>query len=468
MFNRKKKVTENILILGLGGVGFYLAKRLVDEEYAVTIIESNSKLIAQASNQIDARFIKGDGMSMNCWREAHAETMDYLIAVTDNDAINMMASLIADKFGIKQKIARIRSLEFGNDQSVITSKDLKLDLSIYPEELAAQEVVRLIDRNSGNEIIEIADEEMQLLATEIEELSPWAHKTLKELAQIHNNFYFRVVAIARGIATIIPQGDDELQPGDHICIMVRNKHLSNLKKLTGTSEHKQHRILILGGGLVGSRVAALLEKNVHVTLVEKDELRAEELAYQLQHTEVLNGDGSDGEVLALAGLFNSDMLVTLTGKNETNIMTCLLAKHLIKQKRKTQSSTKNTRTISLVSKEDYLVLAASTGSDIALNKKVMAANEILKYIRRREFRAVAHLHGFDAEVVELIAAPKSLITKRLLANLDQFHQEKMIVGAFYQNEKWQIGVGDTQIEAGQRVIVICASKHLKIIRKLFM
>ena len=466
MFNRKKKVTENILILGLGGVGFYLAKRLVDEEYAVTIIESNSKLITKASNQIDARFIKGNGMSMSCWQEAHANTMDYLIAVTDNDAINMMASLIADKFGIKQKIARIRSLEFGNDQSVITSKDLKLDLSIYPEELAAQELVRLIDRNSGNEIIEIADEEMQLLATEIEELSPWAHKTLKELAQLHNDFYFRVVAIARGIATIIPQGNDELQPGDHICIMVRNKHLPNLKKLTGTSEQKQHRILILGGGLVGSRVAALLEKSVQVTLVEQDEQRAEELAYQLQNTEVLNGDGSDGEVLAMAGLFNSDMLVTLTGKNETNIMTCLLAKHLIKQKQKT-SATKKTRTISLVSKEDYLVLAASTGSDIALNKKVMAANEILKYIRRREFRAVAHLHGFDAEVVELIAAPKSLITKRLLANLDQFHQEKMIVGAFYQNDKWQIGVGDTQIEAGQRVIVICASKHLKIIRKLF-
>lgn len=466
MFKRQKKLTENILILGLGGVGFYLAKRLVDEEYAVTIIESNPKLLALASNQIDARFIKGNGMSMNCWREAQAETMDYLIAVTDNDAVNMMASLIGNKFGIKQKIARIRSLEFGNDQSVITSKDLKLDLSIYPEELAAQEIVRFIERNSGNEIIEIADDEMQVLATEIEESSPWAHKTLKELAHLHNSFYFRVVAIARGIATIIPMGDDELHPGDHICIMVRKKNLSSLKKLTGTLEHKQNRVLILGGGLVGSRVATLLEQSVHVTLVEKDELRAEELAFQLQGTEVLNGDGSDGEVLAQAGLFKSDILVTLTGENETNIMTNLLAKHLIDQKQKT-SPTKHTRTISLVSKEDYLVLAATTGSDIALNKKVMAANEILKYIRRREFRAVAHLHGFDAEVVELVAAPKSMITRRLLANIDQYYQEKMIVGAFYQNEKWQIGVGNTQIEAGQRVIVICASKNLTIIRKLF-
>lgn len=467
MFNRQKNPTENILILGLGGVGFYLAKRLVDEEYAVTIIESNPKLLAQASNQIDARFIKGDGMSMNCWREAHAETMDYLIAVTDNDAVNMMASLIGNKFGIKQKIARIRSLEFGNDQSIITSKDLKLDLSIYPEELAAQEIVRLIERNCGNEIIEIADGEMQLLATEIEELSPWAYKNLRTISQNNSAFYFRVVAIARGINTIIPSGKDELKPGDHIFIMVRKNNLTSLMKLTGTLECHQHRVLILGGGLVGSRVAALLEKSVQVTLIEKDEARAEELAFQLQNTEVLNGDGSDGKVLVLAGLFSSDVLVTLTGENETNIMTCLLAKHLIKQKQESSTIT-GTRTISIVNKEDYLVLAATTGSDIALNKKVMAANEILKYIRRREFRSVAHLHGFDAEVVELIAAPKSAITKRPLSEIDPFYQEKMIIGAVYHDDGWHIGVGQTLIEAEQRVIVICASNDLKIIRKLFM
>ncbi|CAG35453.1 Trk system potassium transporter TrkA [Desulfotalea psychrophila] len=466
MFFKKGSPTEKILLLGLGGVGFYLAKRLVDEEYAVTIIEQDSKMIAMASQQIDARFIKGDAMSMGCWREAGAGSMDYLIAVTDNDAVNMMASLIANKFGIRQKIARIRSLEFGNPDSIITAKDLKLDLSIYPEELTAQEIVRLVERNSGHEIIEIADGEIELWATEVNDLSPWVYKQLKEVAQIHSDFYFRVVAIARGIATIIPSGEDELQPDDHLFIMVHKNNLPKLMKLMGNKKNKQHKVLILGGGRVGTRVASLLEKSVQVTLVEKNEARAEELSLSLPNTEILNGDGSDGEVLITAGLFSSNTLISLTGENETNIMTSLLAKHLIKQK-KDQTQVADTRTIAIVNKEDYLVLAATTCTDIALNKKIMAANEILKYIRKREFQAVVHLHGFDAEVVELIAAPKSIITKKPLAKLDPYYLKKMIVGAVYHDNGWDIGIGDTQIEAKQRVLIICASKDLKIVRKVF-
>jgi trk system potassium uptake protein TrkA len=156
MFGKKTAAPENILILGLGGVGLYLAKRLIHEEYAITIIESDSKLIMHADGQIDARLIQGNAMSINCWKEAEAGKMDYLIAVTDNDAVNMMASMIADRFGIKRKIARVRSLEFGNPDSMLTADDLKLDLLIHPEELVAQEIVRLIRINSSNEIIDIA------------------------------------------------------------------------------------------------------------------------------------------------------------------------------------------------------------------------------------------------------------------------------------------------------------------------
>ncbi|MGL1932096.1 MAG: Trk system potassium transporter TrkA [Desulfotalea sp.] len=462
----KNNNTETIIILGLGGIGFYLAKRLVDEEYAVTIIEKDAKIIAKANQQIDARFIKGDGMSIDCWREAGAEDCDFLIAVTDNDSVNMIASLIAHKLGIGQKILRIRSHEFGKRNSVVNDRDLKVDLTIYPEELVAQEIVRLIAHNSGQEIITIADGQIEMLAAKIIDLSPWVYKKLKDIAQMHD-FYFRVVAIARGIQTIIPNGDDEIQPNDHIYIMVRKKNLHKLMLLTDTEKQKQQRILILGGGLVGHRVAGLLEKSMQVTLLEKDETRANELATSLLATNILNGDGSDGKILADAGLYRADTIVAATGENETNIMSSLLAKHLIKQKKNKGEHKKKTKTISLVTKEDYLVLASSMGSDIALNKKVMAANEILKYIRKQEFMAVAHLHGFDAEVVELVAGQKSLITKKPLSKLDDYYQEKMIIGAVYQNDSWKIGIGDMKIEGEQRVIVICASKNLKIIRKLF-
>ena len=467
MFRKKLSSPESILILGLGGVGFSLAKRLIHEEYAVTIIEADPKLISQADGQIDARLIQGNGMSIDCWKEAAAEDMDYLIAVTDNDAVNMMASLIADKFGISRKIARVRSLEFGNADSLLSETDLKIDMFIHPEELVAQEIARLISSTGSHEIIDIAQGEIQLLATGVDESSPLANQTLAEIAATYSDFPFRVVAIARGIRSIIPGGNQVIMPHDHILFMASNKHLPRLMELSGLSRNRQQSVMILGGGLVGGRVAHLLEKKVQVKLLEKDEERAKELSFSLPNTEVLHGDGSDGEVLSMAGLRDTNTFITATGENETNIMTSLLAKHII-QEEKPERRSQDFRTIALVNKEDYLVLAATIGSDIALNKKVMASNEILKFVRRSEFLAVAHLHGFDAEVVELVAAEKAIITRKPLSQLDPFFRDKMVVGAVYRDTRWRIAVGDTHIQPGETVIVISRSMHLKEVRKLFI
>jgi trk system potassium uptake protein TrkA len=467
MFGKKNTSSENILILGLGGVGFYLAKRLVHEGYAITAIESDSNLIRYADGNIDARLVQGNAMSIECWKEVGAENMDFLIAVTDNDAVNMLASMIADRFGIQRKIARVRSLEFGKKDSVLNAQDLKIDLLIHPEELAAQEIVRLIKRTAGNEIIDIANGQMQVMATRIHEKSPLAYKKLKEISQIHDDFTFRVVAVARGITTIIPGGEHQILPHDQIFIMVGNEDLPRLMEMTGEKQHRRHRVMILGGGLVGSRVAELLGKTVVVKLIEKDDKRAEELSFMLKNTEVLHGDGSDANVLEAAGLLDMDIFITATGENETNIMSCLLVKHLMNTKHPDLEE-KQARTISLVNKEEYLVLAATTGTDIALNKKILAGNEILKFIRRGEMLSVAHLHGFDAEVVELVAAPNSLVTQKPLSKVAPSFYGKVIVGSVFRNGKWKTAVGDTQIQDNERVIVVCTSLHLKDVRQLFL
>lgn len=463
---KKKSSPERILILGLGGVGYYLAKRLAHEEYAITIIEPDAKVLSKADGQIDARLIKGNAMDISCWKDAVPSQMDYLISVTDNDAMNMLASVIGDRFGIKKKITRVRSRQFGHEDSILTSDDLKIDLLINPEELAAQEIVRLIKLNAGNEIIDIADGQIQLLATEIGEDSPFANKELKDIAQEFNAFPFRVVAVARGISTAIPGGRHKLLPHDQVFIMAANSDLPKLMELCQVELHRQQRIMILGGGRVGLRVAELLEKEVKVTIIERNEARAEQLTTRLTHAEVLCGDGSDGDVLGAAGLKNFDTFIATTGENETNIMSCLLAKNLARNQHKNDKAP-DVRTISLVTKEDYLVLAATTGSNIVLNKKVMAGNEILKFIRRNELFSVAHLYGFDAEVVELVANPKSAITRRPLSKLDPYFQDKLIIGSVYRNNTWSVAVGDTHIQKNERVIVICPSQYLKDVRKLF-
>ena len=467
MFEKKKDRSKKILILGLGGVGFYLAKRLVHEGHAVTAIEPDDQLLRYADGKVDARLIQGTAMSIDCWKEADAQEMDLLIAVTDNDAINMVSSLIADRFGIPLKIALVRSLEFGIRHSVLTADDLKIDLIIHPEELAAQEIVRLIKMTAGNDIIDIADGQMQVMATRIQEGSPLAFKKLKEISQAHHEFPFRVVAVARGITTIIPGGDHEILPQDQVFIMAAKESLPRLMALTGVKRQRRHRVMILGGGQVGSRVAELLEKSVQVKLIEKDQKRAEELSFMLNNTEVLHGDGTELDVLQSAGLLDMDTFITATGENETNILSSLMAKRLM-ETRNGNSDGKQTKTISLCTKEEYLVLATTSGSDIALNKKILAGNEILKFIRRGELISVAHLHGFDAEVVELAAGPNSPITRRPLSKLDPSFYGKILIGGIFRDGKWQTAVGDTHIQANEKVIVICMSLNLKDVQQLFL
>jgi trk system potassium uptake protein TrkA len=466
--NGKKPVqSTNILILGLGGVGYYLAKRLAHEGYAITAIESDSGVIRHVDGILDARLIQGNAMSIECWREADAGKKDYLIAVTDNDAVNMMACLIADRLGISRKIARVRSTEFGGEDSILNAKDLKIDLIIHPEELAAQEIFRLIKLRAGNDIIDVAEGQIQVMATRIHEKSPLAYRKLTDIAKEYREFPFRAVAIARGISTLIPGGEHELMPQDQVFFMASNENLPHLMGMTGVKQQKRHRVMILGGGLLGRRLADLLGKTVEVRLIEKDERFAQELSSELSNTEVLLGDGSDSNVLVSAGLLEMDTFITTTGENETNIMSCVLAKHLMNT-HNGRSPGKQSKCIALVNKEDYLVLAATMGSDIALNKKILAGNEILKFIRRGELLSVAHLHGLDAEVVEIVAAPNSPITRKPLSKMDPTYYGKIMIGAIYRDGAWQVAVGNTHIQSDERVIVVCLSQHLKDVQKLFL
>lgn len=468
METNKPAKSTNILILGLGGVGYYLAKRLAHEGYAITAIESDARMIRHADGDIDARFIQGNAMSVECWREARAERMDHLIAVTNNDAVNMMSCLMGDRFGISRKIARVRSTEFGGEDSILKAEDLKIDLTIHPEELAAQEIFRLIKLRAGNDIIDVADEQILAMATRVHEKSPLAHKKLKNITG--DGFPFRIVAIARGIKTLIPGGDDELLPGDHAFFMAGADHLSQLMTLTGIEQQKRHNVMIIGGGLVGCRLAELLGKAFDVRLIEKDEETAKALSHELRHTEILHGDGSDSNILIAAGLLDMDTFITATGENETNIMSCVLAKHLMTSQASETSRTrhKQRKCISLVNKEDYVVLASTMGTDIALNKKILASNEILKFIRRGELLSVAHLHGFDAEMVEIVAAKGSPITKIPLSRLGSYYNGKIMIGGIHRDNTWQVAVGDTQIQGNERVIVVCMSQNLKDVQKLFL
>ncbi len=460
---RKK---ESILILGLGGIGYYLAKWLAHEGYAITAIESDPELVHKADAEIDARFIQGDAMSFACWRQVQASKMDYAIAVTDNDAVNITASLIAGRCGVRRKIARVRSLQLWSDDALLTAEDLGIDLVIRPGELAAQEVARLLKMRSGNVCMDIDKGHVQVMATRITKASPLSHMTIRDISEKHDDFLFRVVAITRDIDTLIPGGDLKLLPGDHVYILVHNENLPELMKLVGEHFRRRHKVMIIGGGLTGRRVAELLQDSFPVRLIEKVERRAEELSSVLDNTVVLHGDGSDGDTLMRAGLLDMNTIVTATEDNETNIMTSVLAKHL-QTSRSSKSDRGAGRTIALVKREEYLVLANLLGADIVLNRKVLAGNKILKYIRRGKLLSMAHLHGCDAEVVELVADEGSPITRKPLKDLGGIMRGKMLIGSVSRKGQWGIAHGATKVQAGERVIGICLSRHLPDLERLF-
>ncbi len=457
---------ENTLILGIGGVGLHLAHRLVDEGYSITVIETDQAMLANAEETLDARLVHGNVMQLSSWRNAGAERMDLMIAATNDDATNMLAALIADRFGIERKIVRVRSLDF-EPGDVLPPEDLKIDLMVHPEELVAQEIFRLVQRAACNDMIDVGNGKMRVLAMRVHEESPLALKTPRELSNTHNKYHFRVVALARGISTIIPQADELIRPMDQVFIMARTEDMDELMKLMDIQNQGIARMMILGGGLVGQRVAQLLEKSVEITLIEKDLERAEELAEKLKYTQVLHSDGTDANVLVMSGLDNMETFVATTGDNETNIITCLLAKHLMNRENRDPGGGQG-KTIALVNKEDHLVLSSTIGLDIVLNAKISAANEILKFIRRSELLSVAHLHGVDAEVVELVASPGSEITGKPLKKLaSYFHQHDILIGGVEQDGHWEVAVGSTQVREKNRVVAVCGSRHLQSVHKLF-
>ena len=218
---------------------------------------------------------------------------------------------------------------------------------------------------------------------------------------------------------------------------------------------------------MGSRVAEMLQDDYNVRLIEENEARAEHLHHTLEKTECLHGDGSDREILLEAGLLHMDTIVTATDDNETNIMTSVLAKHLL-QTRADEALARQVRTIALVRREAYLVLASTLGIDVALHKEVLAANHILRYIRRGHVLSVAHLHGCDAEVIELIADPGSPITRKPLRDLGAQLSGRIIIGAVGREGQWRVAIGITQIQSGDTVICVCNSHDLGHLQALFL
>ncbi len=431
----------------------------------MTVIEKDPLLIERGQRELDARLVEGDATDFRIWNKASASDNDYVVCVTNDDAVNLVAAMLAQQFNIEYKVVRNSTIDMWSGDAMLQQTHLGINHLIRPEELAAQEVVRLCKMRAGNVIVDVGDGQLQVIAIHVQRQSAFAHMVVADLAKKYDRFPFQIVGVTRDIQTIIPNGSFKLEPGDHLFVLINKENVKYLLEYVDYTERYKRNVLIVGGGLVGSRVAELLQDDYNVRLIENHEDKAENLSFKLRNTTVLLGDGADKETLMTAGLLKMDTIVASTTDNDTNILVTVLAKHLIKTHR--PEFAEQERTIALIKREEYAMLAAALGTDFAVNDKTLAANEVMRYLRRGHVLSVQHLHGCEAEIVELLADEGSAITKQKIADFRGFEGD-FLIGAIRRGEQWVIASGNMHIQPGERVISVCADNSLGNLQRLFL
>jgi len=443
-----------IVIIGAGEVGFFLAKRLSSEKHDLVIIDLDEERCARAQEDLDLSVIHGDASSQRVLREAGLESADMLIAASATDEVNILACMMASKLGVKRKIARVRNPDFYEKSSILKPEDLGVDLFIHPEEEVISEITRLLMRAAASEVIEFENGKILMVGLKLDANCPNLNKPLKDVGNEEQRKNFRVVAMLKGEKTIIPTGNDYFNKNDQVFVVTKRESLPEVLLLTGKSEQKLDKVMILGGGKIGLGLAHKLEKQIDVTLIESDREKSVKLAHELKRTEVFRADGMEIDALAREGILNMDAFVAVTSDDETNILSCLLAKHLRIQK-----------TIALVNRVNYLPLMPVIGIDSTVNVRLSTANAILRLVRRGEILSVASFHGIEAEAFEFEVKKPIKIVGKPFKKLGL--PEGSLIAAIVRGEEVFVPYGNSTIEAGDKVIIFALPEAIPSIEKRF-
>jgi trk system potassium uptake protein TrkA len=446
-----------IIIIGAGEVGYDLASLLVQENHEVTILDHDRHALSKCSESLDALTTEGSATSVKSLVESGVRNADIVVAATSIDEVNIIASMMSKRLGAKMVIARVRNDEITHDSDLLSPADLGIDVLIHPEDSAAQEIVQLVKRTAATDVLNLADSHIQLIGIRIDKKSPLVGISMQEYAKKLPSITFRVVAIHRGGITLIPFGNDRFRPNDQVFILALTEDMPDLVKSTGQQEHPIENIMIAGGTYIGHKVAKILRQEStrwNIKLIEPDYEKAFELAETLKGVLVLNGNPTDPNLLATEGIAEMDAFIAVTDDEESNIISCLMAKHLEVPK-----------TVALVSKADYIPLSQTIGLDAAVNKKLSASNEIHRYVWGKTVLRVTALHGIRAEVLEFQASKGSKITEKPIFRTS--FPRGCVVGGLIRDGAAQVAVGSTQILEGDRVLVFTLPESISAIAAMF-
>ncbi len=443
-----------VIIIGAGKVGFSMAQMLSAENHDVAIIEQDPDRQRILEEELDVQVIDGSGSSTSVLEAAGVHNADMLLAVTEVDELNMVACILAKKYGTKTTVARVRNPEYLEVNEFSLNELMGIDLFINPERITALEIAQIIKNPEALNVDYYANGKIQLLELEIKNDSSLLNKPISSL---DSSLPYNIVAINRKHSMLVPSGSDVLKLGDHIQLMARSTDMKAVERLLGFATRKIDRVTILGGGRTGFYVAHILEKTqsgITVKIIERDRERAELISHRLKQALVINGDGSDYRLLEDENVGASDVFVAVTDDDKVNLLCSLIASNLGVKK-----------TICQMKRTEAIPLAEQIGIDTLLNPRVLAAGAIMKYLRVGDIISVTVFGEEKAEMLELLAHPSSTVINKELSQIN--FPRGSAVGAVLRGEEAIIPDGSFQIKPQDRLMVFALPKSIHKIERLF-
>lgn len=440
-----------VIIIGAGKVGYTLAKFLSNEEDNITVIDNNIEALNSIIDKLDVMGIKGNGTSLNVLHEAGIKKADLVISVTGSDEVNMLCSLAAKKLGSKYTIARVRAPQY-SEEILMLKDELGIDLVINPEKEAALEIVKLIKFPSVRSVDTFAKDKVDLVGFTILENDGLDGQAIRNIKLLKDSIL--ISGVERDGNIHIPNGDFILHKNDNVYVIGEHKKIETFFKKLGKFQNKIKKPLIVGGGRITHYLVNIIDKlGVTSKIIEFDMNKCIELNETLPEAIVINGDGSDHELLLSENLKEADAFIALTGRDEENIITSLFAMN---------NDVKNV--ITKITRFNYNIIAKNVGIDTIISPKTITANKILKYIRflkNKNKCCIENIYKiFDekAEAVEFLIKDDFKILNQKLKDVKII--KDIIIATIVRNNKIIIPSGDDKIQLGDRVIIITKGNKL--------
>jgi len=446
----------HVVIIGAGEVGGYLAKRLRDEGLDVVMVELDEHRAAAIGDELDIQVVLGSGSNPSVLKEAGIGRTTILAAVTQNDEVNLLASLIAKQHGVETTVVRVETEGLRDRECTDLLAAVGADVVIDPDAETADEILELIHATGADEVYPMADGELVVIGAVVSEGSELANRNLEEIGRsMGDDADFLVGAVTRDSETVIPGGSDEILPGDHLRVLCKTESQPQLLMMMGAGGNPARRVMVLGGGSVGFRLARRLEyEGVEVVLIERDMERAKRLAQHFRRASVVQGDVTDTELLIQESIGSMDNVVAATGEDSANVLACAFA-----------IAEGAGFTVAVMHRLALLPLVRRLGIDAALSPRTALANAVLRKVRGGA-TAVATFLESDSEVDEIVIQAGSRADTSLVADLNL--PEDILIGAVTRpGRQAEIARGQTMLNAEDHVVIFGRANALAEAKALF-